>query len=201
VSLPAAWVCKAGKIPVGPVDPQSALNAPLPPGTKTLVISLQQGRKPPLPAAQFGGNIIMCLTMLGDTVYYSRKFCIGPYQSAIFQADGFRNFDLRVSQITATQFDLVAMASDGYQPSSIGALLYPETVPAAVAPLLAYDVAPGAESVTAAANDPGFSWEYEDQLGATIILPQAMVLGNTYPVAGNRYRPSVPFSALWRIRP
>jgi len=195
MSLPFAWVVMGGDIPEGPLA-RPALNMELPAGTKSLLVSFQQKRAVPLNPMNFTGNIVLSLTLLSDTVYYNRKFALGPYQSVVFNADGFNKLDLHCMAVTAENFELVVTATAGGEASSLGPLIFPESV---IGPNV-FCVPAGAEELIAATNDPGFAWEVYDQTGTVFLVPQAMVIGNSYPVAGTQYRPTGPFSGVWRIR-
>lgn len=133
----------------------------------------------------------------GGPGLYARRFAVQPFGSVSLQVAQFPQWRLRLLSVDlSTTYDVVVYATDGEEASSQPLLLYPETVAANLQKAVPW----GAVELIPAQADAGFRWQITDASGTLITVPQALVAGSVYQVAGLRYFPSVPFSGVWRIR-
>lgn len=162
---------------------------------ETLVVQTRCSRLAlPLSAWDQPGAYQLQLDALTDCGNYLRRFALGPWGSVEITVAPFRYFRLTVLEnsflAVDDQFDLTASLTDGQASSQVTPLLYRETVTAAAG------VPWGAFELVPAVADPGFAW---DLAGTSI--PQPVTVGNSFPVLGVRYVPSVAtFTGIWRIR-
>jgi len=150
---------------------------------------------------QVDGTIVFQLLGLSEAGTMARRFALGAWGSCSFDISAFRDVRLVVlgnsfgGLVSSIVFDVVAMASDGQQPSLPVTPLYPETVAAGT-----YSVPWGASEMQASVADGGFAWLTRDTSGGLISLPTPVVTGTVYPVMGTMYTVTAPFSAVWRVR-
>ena len=164
---------------------------------ETLIVQTRCSRLGlPLAAWDYPGAYQLQLDGLTDCGNYLRRFAIGPWSSIEITVAPFVYCRLTVLEnsfldpAVQYQFDLIAILTDGQASSQVAPLLYRETVTgAAGVPWGAFELVP-------AVADPGFAWDLD---GTSI--PQPLTVGNSYPVLGLRYVPSVAtFTGVWRIR-
>lgn len=166
---------------------------------KTAIVTVRGSGRPPTDVFDVVGNIVFQLDGQNPDGWYSRRFAVQAWGSVSIQIDQFSGFKLTVLGCSLpTTFDAVCIVTDGEEASSQPLLLYPEVRLGATAAVVPW----GAVELVCSTADPGFAWSISDQNGSVITVSQALTAGQTVPVGGLRYVPSVsPFRAVWRIRP